>query len=219
MGSFKYRIRDFAIKDSLAVDLARQDLECKASECFIVRTRLKRVSNEAVRCNAFVCKEEVQRFLHWYIQFVKSLDGHALQQNCEICGAFRVHFHDCFACCPDLPVQEFHSYFANFPYLGEAEVAICEGFVTECEVHDALKQVGPRSVEDGLPYELYLRMLYMFVPILTDMFNHWFAQVAIPDSITKGVIRLLKKGGRHVWEDLDDYRLITLLNTELKILA
>ena len=59
----------------------------------------------------------------------------------------------------------------------------------------------------------------MFVPILTDMFNHWFAQGAIPGSITKGMITLLKKGGRHVWEELDDYRPITLLNTEVKILA
>ena len=33
------------------------------------------------------------------------------------------------------------------------------------------------------------------------------------------MITLLKKGGRHVWEDLDDYRPITLLNIELKILA
>ena len=59
----------------------------------------------------------------------------------------------------------------------------------------------------------------MFVPILTDMFNHWFAQGAIPGSVTKGVITLLKKGGKHVWEGLDDYRPLTLLNTELKILA
>ena len=58
----------------------------------------------------------------------------------------------------------------------------------------------------------------MFVPILTDMFNHWFAQGAIPGSVTKGVITLLKKGGRHVWEGLVDYRPITLL-TQLKILA
>ena len=72
---------------------------------------------------------------------------------------------------------------------------------------------------DGLPYEVYLRMSHMFVPILTDMFNHWFAQGAIPGSVTKGMITLLKKGGRHVWEGLDDYRPITLLNTELKILA
>ena len=51
------------------------------------------------------------------------------------------------------------------------------------------------------------------------MLNHWFAQGAIPGSVTKGMITLLKKGGRHVWKEQDDYRLITLLNTELKILA
>ena len=108
-----------------------------------------------------------------------------------------------------------------FPRLGVAEAASSEGVVTECEVRDALKQVGLNKSPglDGLPYKVYLRMSHMFVPILTDMFNHWFAQGAIPGSVTKGVITLLKKGGRHVWEGLDDYRPITLLNTELKILA
>ena len=51
------------------------------------------------------------------------------------------------------------------------------------------------------------------------MFNNWFAQEAIPGSVTKGVITLLKKSGGHVWEELDDYWPITLFNTELKILA
>ena len=51
------------------------------------------------------------------------------------------------------------------------------------------------------------------------MFNHWFALGIIPGSVTKGEIKLLKKGDRHVWESLDDYWPITLLNTELKILA
>ena len=59
----------------------------------------------------------------------------------------------------------------------------------------------------------------MFVPILMDMFNRWFTKGTIPGSITKGLIPLLKKGGRHVWEELDDYKPITLLNTELKILV
>ena len=135
--------------------------------------------------------------------------------------AFRTHFRDRFARCPDLQVQEFRNYLANFPRLGEAEVASCEGVVTECEFRSALKQVGLDKSPglDGLPYEVYSRMSHMFVPILTDMFNHWFAQEAIPGSITKDVITFLKKEGRHVWEELDDYRPITLLNTELKILA
>ena len=97
-----------------------------------------------------------------------------------------------------------------------AEGASCEGVVTKCKVRDELKQVGLNKSPglDGLPYEVYLRMSHIFVLILTDMFNHWFAQRAIPGSVTKGVIKLLKKGGRHVWEGLDDYRPITLLNTE-----
>eukprot|EP00452_MALV-II_sp_L67-6_P000296 gene296-230_t len=66
---------------------------------------------------------------------------------------------------------------------------------------------------------MYLRMSHIFVLVLTDVFNNWFAVGAIPKRITKGVITLLKKGGRNVWEGLDDYRPITLLNTELKILA
>ena len=81
-----------------------------------------------------------------------------------------------------------------------AEASSCEGVVTEYEVRDALKQVGLNRSPglDCLPYEVDLRMSHMFVPILTDMFNYWFAQGAIPGSVTKGVITLLKKGGRHV---------------------
>ena len=85
--------------------------------------------------------------------------------------------------------------------------------VTECEVCDALKQVNLNKSPglDGLPYEVYLTLPHMFVPILTD----WFAQGAISGSVTKVVITLPKKGGSHVWEGLHDY----WQNTELKILA
>ena len=123
-----------------------------------------------------------------------------LRSNREIREAFRTHFRDHFARCPDLQAQEFRDYLANLPRLGEAEAASCEGAVTECEIRSAMKQVGlnKSSGLDGLPYEVYLRMSHMFAPIQTNVFNHWLAQGAIPGSITKGVIILLKKGGRHV---------------------
>ena len=166
-------------------------------------------------------KEELHRYTDRYIKFVKSPDGRMPRSNREMCEAFWAHFQDRFTRWPDLLVQEFRNYLADFPYLGAAEVASCEGLVMECEVRNALKQVSLNKLPelDGLPDEVYLRMSHMFVPILTDVFNHWFAQGAIPDSITRGVITLFKKGSRHVWDDLDNYRPITLLNTELKILA
>ena len=121
---------------------------------------------------------------------------------------FRAHFCDRFARCPDHPFQEFRCYLADFPRLRAAKAASGEGMITEHEVREALKQVGFNKLPglDCLPYEVYFRLPHMFGPILTDMFKHWFAQGAIPGSVTKGVITWLKKRGKH------DYRAITLLN-------
>ena len=168
-----------------------------------------------MKSNVTAREEELRRFLGRYIDSVKSPDGRVLRSNRETRDVFRAHFRDRFVRCPDLPLQEFRSNLADFPCLGAAEAASCEGVVTECEVRNALKQVGLNKSPglDGLPNEVYLRMSHMFVPILTYMFNHWLAQGAIPDSVTKSVITLLKKDGKHVWEGLDDYRPITLLNT------
>ena len=174
-----------------------------------------------MKSNATAREEEVRRFPDRYIASVKTSDGWLRQSSREIRDAFRANFRDRFARFTDLPIREFRSYLGDFPRFGVAEVASCEGVVTECEERELLKQFSLNKSPglDSLPYEVYLRMSHMFVPILTDMFNHWFAQGAIPGCVTKGVITLLKKGGQHVGEGLDDYRPITLLNTELKILA
>ena len=158
---------------------------------------------------------EVRRFPDRYIDSVKNSDERLLRSSREMHDAFRAHFRDRFARCTDLPLQEFRRYLADFPRLGAAEAASCEGVVTECEVRGALKQVGLNKSpgQDGLPFEVYLRMSHMFVPILTDMFNHWFTKSVIPGCVTKSVITLQMKGGKYVWEGLDDYRSITLLNT------
>ena len=46
--------------DALAIDLVKRDLQCEATKCykgFIVRSRLKRVLNEAVKCNTLADEE------------------------------------------------------------------------------------------------------------------------------------------------------------------
>ena len=148
--SLKHRIRDFATKYgrqlnldrtkeaksiydrlsravaggyTLGVELARRDLERESSKRykgFVVRSWLKIVLNDSV----------------------KTPDWRLLQSSREIRDAFGAHFWDRFARCTDLPLRVFRSYLADFPRLGAAEAASCEGVVTECEVCDALKQVG-----------------------------------------------------------------------------
>ena len=144
-GSLKYRIRDFVIKyghklwrdkakkpkaleirlfgtvkrgDSQAIDLVRRGFEIEASvryKGFIVRSMLKIFPKEAVKFNSYVREEEARRFPHRYIESIKSPNEHALQSSREIQEIIRVHFRDCFACLPDLPLQEFCRYLTDFP--------------------------------------------------------------------------------------------------------
>ena len=168
-----------------------------------------------MKCNVFVRDEEVRKVTHRYIEFFKSPYGHTLRSYRKMRDPFGAHLHDRFARCPELPVQEFRIYLADFTCLEEAKTASCKGLVTECEVRDALK---PVSRDWMVCHTKSTWGYHIFFTILTDMFNHWLAQEAIPGSITKSVITLLKKGDRHVWEGLDDYTPITLLNTKLKTL-
>ena len=145
--SLKYRIRNFATKygqqlnldkakeakfiddrhsqaaagrDSRGVELARRDLERESSECYkghVVRSRLNRVLYEAVKSNATAREEEVRRFPDRYIASVKTADGRLLRSSREMRDAFRAHFRDRFARCPDLPIREFRSYLDDFPRL------------------------------------------------------------------------------------------------------
>ena len=62
-----------------------------------------------MKCNAFSLEEEIRKFPHQYIEFVKSQGGHVLQPNPRMHDAFWAHFRDRFARCPDLLVQEFRS--------------------------------------------------------------------------------------------------------------
>ena len=149
-----------------------------------------------MKSNASAREEELRRFPDRYIDSIP--DRRVLQSNHVMCDAFRVRFRDCFARCRDPPLQEFRSYLADFPRLGETEAASFEGVITKCKVPAVLKLVGLNKSpgRDGLAYEVYLRLPHMFVPILTDMFNRCFTQGDIPGSLIKGVITLLKNDGR-----------------------
>ena len=209
--------------DSLDVGLARSDLQRLNSERYegqVVRARLNRVSNEAVNVDAEMRQEEIRRFPERNIKEIKTPDGDTRRTTNGICNAFREHLAARFTRIEALPVEDFQVYLADFPRLEAADAARLEGVITESEVRAALRTVSTNKSPglDGLPYEMYLRLSHLFVPILTDMFNHWFAQGSIPGQVSKGLITLIQKKDTQGGE-LDDYRPITLLNTELKILT
>ena len=57
-----------------------------------------------MKSNATAREEEMQRFTDWYIDSVKTPNGRLLRSSREMRDAFRAHFRDRFAHCPDLPL-------------------------------------------------------------------------------------------------------------------
>ena len=85
---------------------------------------------------------------------------------------------------------------------------------------------SPGYVEAGQPQQEVRTGLFVLQSLLEDLayvfdyvFNHWFAHGANRGSTRRGMSILMKEGSRDVWEKQDDYRPITLLNTDLKIFS
>ena len=102
----------------------------------------------------------------------------------------------------------------------------CEGpseGITLAELHSALKASarGKKPGSDGLPYEFYTQFWDLLGPellaVLQDSFQTQLTS-SLPASMTQGVITLLYKG-KGARSSLDNYRPITLLNSDYKLLA
>ena len=58
----------------------------------------------------------------------------------------------------------------------------------------------------------------MFVPLLVTTYNNWMKPRTIPPHFTKGRVKLLCKD-KHGRDGISNFRPLTMLNTDLKILA
>lgn len=103
--------------------------------------------------------------------------------------------------------------------LSETEAALCDGKVTLAEGSTALKESqNDRSPgTDGLTYEYYKAFWHLVGKDLIDVHNENFERNKMSNSQNLGLLTLLfKKGDRAL---LSNWRPISLLNTDYKILA
>lgn len=71
---------------------------------------------------------------------------------------------------------------------------------------------------DGLTAEFYKSFAYLLAPILRKLYEYIEKTQVVPDSLATGVLTILYKNkGSRV--NLDNYRPLTLLNCDYKILA
>lgn len=71
---------------------------------------------------------------------------------------------------------------------------------------------------DGLPAEFYKAFLAERTPFLFNVFNESFNNEKLPSSLCQGLITLIPKPQKYSL-NLDNWRPITLLNNDYKIIA
>ena len=91
--------------------------------------------------------------------------------------------------------------------------------ITECEVKEAIKKLNADSAPgpDGLTSKFYKAHASFFVPYLCMIFNLASSNDWVPDSFKKSIIKLIPKKRKP--EKAEDYRPISLINTDQKILS
>lgn len=93
------------------------------------------------------------------------------------------------------------------------------GDVGKDEVITAINQLNSNKTPgpDGLPAEFYKLGLDDFINLLTSVFNKGLKNGVMSDSFYHGVMCLLHKKGDK--DNLDNYRHLTIMNADYKILA
>ena len=109
----------------------------------------------------------------------------------------------------------------DFPKLDERESASCEGLMNETEIGNALRKMknGSAPGNDGLTVEFYKFFWASLSTIITDSFNEAFSEGGLSFSQKQGTIILLHKGKDLCRGKLNNWRPITLTNSDYKILA
>ena len=109
----------------------------------------------------------------------------------------------------------------NLPSLNEEERISCDRTISEEEVRASLKSMKDGSAPgcDGIPTEFYKVFWNQLKKPLLNCINYSFQLDVLSPSERIGIISLFHKGKELSRDDLDNWRPISLTNTDYKIIA
>ena len=121
--------------------------------------------------------------------------------------------------CPQATNAFFNSI-DNITQLSEADSEFCDRAISLNEVTDAIKhlKVNKSPGTDGLTAELYKQFSDSLAPFLLEVFKESLDRSALPPTLCQGLITLIPKPRKDPLL-LDNWRPISLLNNDYKILA
>ena len=111
-------------------------------------------------------------------------------------------------------------FFKDIPQLSEESRNSCEGNISKDECLESLKsmKLNKSPGNDGFTVEFYLTFWPQLGGLLAEVFNESFGKGCLATSQKQGVITLIEKEGKDQL-CIKNYRPITLLNTDYKILS
>uniref|UniRef100_A0A3B3I0R1 Reverse transcriptase domain-containing protein n=1 Tax=Oryzias latipes TaxID=8090 RepID=A0A3B3I0R1_ORYLA len=108
----------------------------------------------------------------------------------------------------------------NITPVSEADRVCCDDVISLNEVTDAIKylKINKSPGKDGLTAEFYKQFSDNLAPFLLKVFEESINKGALPPTLSQGLITLIPKPRKDPLS-LDNWRPITLLNCDYKILA
>lgn len=146
----------------------------------------------------------------------------AVNENQKIIGQYCASFYsDLYTsklCQQD--VDTFFESIQNVPKLDQIDKKICDAPITLEDTIDAIKSLKNKKSPgtDGLTSEFYKLFSDKLAPFLLEVFRESSVKTSLPPTLCQGVITLIPKPNKDPLI-IDNWRPITLLNNDYKIIA
>ena len=190
-----------------------------------VRSRIKFIE-EGEKCNKYFLSLEKVRSSINTIKFLRDTEGNKILNETDIVETIGTHFEKIYNK-NNTDVRMVSALLDDFtndiilPRLDEDEMMLFEEDISEEEVATALKGMNKNSSpgNDGIPIEFYLMFWQHVRTPLLECFDFSKHCGVLPLSERVGIITLVHKGKELTPNDLDNWRPISLCNSDYKILA
>ena len=199
----------------------REELkEIEHSRCMgaIVRSRARYVV-EGEKCTKFVLGLEKSKQKRIYLEQVEGKKGEIITDFVGIAERVEEFYRDLFRK-EEMKEESMESVLEKVEArLSEKDKEMCEGNIGTGEIEAARAGLGRNKSPgiDGIISEFYIEFKDELVPVLDRLFRGIEERNEIPADMLTGLVSILyKKGNRN---KLENYRPITMLNTDYKILA
>ena len=228
------RYKEKEIKESLEVELNKEnkeiqkikemeeklkEIEEKEYEGARLRSKAKYMV-EGEKCTKFFFDLEKKKGKAETIKEIRGKNGEMVEGNETILEEIRIFYEDLFSTRGVEENEKRELLNQIKTKISKEDRKECDQEIREEEIERAIKQLNKKKSPgiDGLGSEFYICFKEILTKILKGIFKEIFEKEEVNERMGMGITKLIyKKKGEKV--DLKNYRPITMLNTDLKILA